>query len=142
MNRYTILAATFLVFGLTSPLAMHASALPAPAAQNPPDAAAGMPSTTEVASTLQQKLGLTDDQKNQIEPILADRRAKMTALRSDQSLGRFQRMRQTKQIMDDSDKKINAILTPDQQKQYAELEKQMREKARQRMQQGQGGGLN
>jgi periplasmic protein CpxP/Spy len=142
MNRHTILAATFFVFGLTSPLALHAFAPPEPAAQNPPDAAAGLPSTTDVANTLQQKLGLTDDQKNQIAPILADRRAKITALRNDQSLSRFQRMRQAKQVIGDSDKKINAFLTPDQQKQYAELEKQMRDQMRERMQHGQGGGLN
>ena len=138
MNHRTIIAAALLVFGLTAPLALHAAAVP----QDPPDqAAAGMPSPADVADTLQQKLGLSDDQKGQIEPILADRRSKIMALRNDQSMRRFQRMRQAKQVMDDSDRRINAILTPDQQKKYAELEKQMRDTMRQRMQQG-GGGLN
>ncbi|HEX7729868.1 MAG TPA: hypothetical protein VF392_12575 [Terracidiphilus sp.] len=136
MNRYTLLAATLFVFGLTAPLALHAQE---PAAQDPPAAAETPNSMIDV---LAQKLALSDDQKTQIEPILSDRRAKMSALRNDQSMRRYQRMRQAKQIMEESDKKINAILTPDQQKQYAELEKQMREKARQRIQQGQGGGLN
>jgi periplasmic protein CpxP/Spy len=133
MNRRTILAATLFVFGLAAQLALHAQEA---AAQDQP-AAAETP--TSMIDALAQKLALSDDQKTQIEPILNDRRAKMTVLRNDQSMRRYQRMRQAKQIMEESDKKINAILTPDQQKQYAELEKQMREKARQRMQQGQGG---
>ena len=88
---------------------------------------------------LTQKLALSDDQRNQIEPIITDRRAKLTALREDTSMHRFQRMRQAKKIVQDSDKKINAILNPDQQKKYAELEEQMRQKMRERMQQGQNG---
>jgi len=40
-------------------------------------------------------------------------------------------------ILEQSDQNINAILTPDQQKQYAALEKQMREELRVRIKQRQ-----
>lgn len=142
MNHRMLLSATLGAFCLAAPLSLHATAQPQPTAQNQSSALADLPSPADVADMMAQKLALTDDQKNQIEPILADRRAKMAALFNDSSLRRYQRMRQAKQIMDDSDKKINALLTPDQQKQYAELEKQMRDKMRERMQKGQGGGLN
>src|SRR5512146_1215486 len=79
-----------------------------------------MPSPDDVVQRLGEKLNLSDDQKAQIKPIIADRQQKMQALRSDTSLRRGQKGRQMKSIMEDSDKKINAILTADQQKQYAE----------------------
>ncbi len=44
-----------------------------------------------------------------------------------------------KAIFEESDKKIKAILTPDQQKQYAELEQQMKEQAKERRQNRRGG---
>lgn len=95
-------------------------------------AAAETPNGAITMAMLASKLSLTDDQKSQIAPIIADRRTQMKALRNDASLGRFQRRREAKQIMEESDKKINAILTPDQRKQYAELEKEMRERMKER----------
>jgi Spy/CpxP family protein refolding chaperone len=91
-----------------------------------------MPSADDVVQRLGQKLNLSDDQKAQIKPIIADRQQKMQAIRSDTSMRRDQKRPQMKSIMEDSDKKINAILTPDQQKQYAELEQQMRERRQNR----------
>jgi len=93
----------------------------------------------KVAAMLADKLSLSDDQKSQIEPIIADRQAQLRALRNDQSLRRLQRAREAKRIFKESDKKIGAILTPDQKKQYAALEKEMRERMKDRAQQGQAG---
>lgn len=98
-----------------------------------------MPSPDDVVQRLGQKLNLSDDQKAQIKPIIADRQQKMQALRSDTSLRRGQKGQQMKSIMEDSDKKINAILTPDQQKQYAQLEQQMKERRQSRRQNRNGG---
>ena len=84
-------------------------------------------------------MNLSDDQKAQIKPIIADRQQKMQALRSDTSLRRGQKGRQMKSIMEDSDKKINAILTADQQKQYAELKQQMKERRQARRRNNSGG---
>lgn len=98
-----------------------------------------MPSPDDVIQRLGQKLNLSDDQKAQIKPIIADRQQKMQALRSDTSLRRGQKGRQMKSVMEDSDKKINAILTPDQQKQYAELKQQMKERRQERRKNRSGG---
>lgn len=91
-------------------------------------------SPDDVVQRLGEKLNLSDDQKAQIKPIIADRQQKMEALRSNTSLRRGQKGRQMKSIMKDSDQKINAILTPDQQKQYAELKQQMKERRQERRQ--------
>jgi Spy/CpxP family protein refolding chaperone len=79
-------------------------------------------------------LNLTDSQKEQLKPIIQDRQEKMQALRSDTSLRRGQRARKMKGILEDSDKKIKAILTPDQQKLYEAMEQQMRERRKERRQ--------
>jgi Spy/CpxP family protein refolding chaperone len=84
------------------------------------------PSPEQVVNVLANKLALSDAQKNAITPIIADRQQKMKDLMSDSSPGR-QRGRQMRQIMSDSDAKINAILTPDQQQKYAQLEQERRE---------------
>jgi Spy/CpxP family protein refolding chaperone len=98
-----------------------------------------MRSPDEVVQKLGEKLNLTDDQKEQIKPIIADRQQKLQALRSDSSGRRRQKARQAKSILEDSDKKIKAILTPDQQKQYAEMEQQMKEQMKERRQARNGG---
>jgi Spy/CpxP family protein refolding chaperone len=97
-----------------------------------------MRSPDEVVQKLGEKLNLTEDQKQQIKPIIADRQQKLQALRSDTGRRR-QKAREAKSILEDSDKKIKAILTPDQQKQYAELEQQMKER-RQEQRQARNGG--
>jgi Spy/CpxP family protein refolding chaperone len=92
------------------------------------------PSPDQVVSMLASKLSLSDDQKNAITPIIADRQQKLKALMADASAPRRQRGQQARQIMSDSNAKINAILTPDQQTKYAQIEQQMREQMKQHMQ--------
>ena len=124
-------------------LGLAAASIPARAqdqdAQSQSTGARQMPSPDDVVQRLGEKLTLSDDQKAQIKPIIADRQQKMQALRSDTSLRRGQKGRQMKSILEDSDKKINAILTPDQQKQYAELQQQMKERRQARRQNKNGG---
>jgi Spy/CpxP family protein refolding chaperone len=83
------------------------------------------------------RLTLTDEQKEQLRPIIADRQQKLQDLRADTSMRPRQKLKKLENITAASDKKINAVLTPDQQKKYAEIEKQMREQAKERRQQGQ-----
>jgi len=45
----------------------------------------------------------------------------------------LKRRRELREIVSESDKQINALLTPEQQKQYAEIEKQLHEELKQRM---------
>lgn len=110
------------------------------AAQDTPSIAASTADASgpdKVVEMLATKLSLTSDQKTQIAPIIANRQEKLKALRDDTSMRRMQRARAAKKIFADSDKKINTILTPDQQRTYAALEQQMRDQMRERMQQTQ-----
>lgn len=88
----------------------------------------------EVVNNLAAKLNLTDDQKNQIRPMIADRQQRMAALRSDTSMRPMQKMRTMRDIFQDSDKKIKTVLNDQQRQQYIQLEQQMRDQIRQRMQ--------
>lgn len=97
-------------------------------------------SPDDVVEKMGEKLNLSDDQKAQIKPIIVDRQEKMKELRSDTSMRRRQKGRQMKSIFKDSDNKIKAILTPDQQKQYAEMEQQMKEQVKERRQSRGGDG--
>jgi Spy/CpxP family protein refolding chaperone len=97
-------------------------------------AAPTMPSSNEFIDIMVSKLSLSDDQKVQLAPIIASRQQRMKAILADTASRPMQRRRQAKEVMSDSDKKINAILSPDQQQKYAALEQQMREQFKQRMQ--------
>ena len=65
---------------------------------------------------LTKRLNLTPDQAAQIEPILADRQARMQALKpAEGSQPDFKAMRQQRRaIMEDTQAKLAGILTPDQ----------------------------
>ncbi len=97
--------------------------------------ASQLPAPDRVMKMMTAKLGLTDDQQAKIAPIIAERQQKVKALMADTSARPFQRQRQAKQIRESSDAKINAVLTPDQQKQYAALEEQMKEEMKERREQ-------
>ena len=110
---------------------------PAPAPQ-----AEGRLTPEKVVSMLDSKLALSDDQKNKITPIIADRQQRMRALHSDTSQRPMQRRRKAKEIMSDSDQKIKAVLTPEQQQKYSEMEQQMRDEAKERRQEQKGASPN
>ncbi|MGO4518520.1 hypothetical protein AB4Y89_22230 [Terriglobus sp. 2YAB30_2] len=88
----------------------------------------------EVVDMLAARLNLTEDQKTQIKPIIADRQQKLRDLREDSSSRPMQRMRKAKKIVEDSDKKIEPILNDQQKQQYAQIKEQMKQQARARMQ--------
>lgn len=69
-------------------------------------------------------LKLTEEQQAQIRPILEEETAKVNVLRADNSLSRVQRRAKLQEIRDESYDRINAVLTPEQQKQHDELRKQ------------------
>lgn len=99
-----------------------------------PAASMQPPSPDEVVDMLAARLNLSDDQKSQIKPIIADRRQQLMALRSDTSSRPLQKLRKMKSIFADSDKKIEADLNDQQKQQYIQMEQQMRERMRARMQ--------
>jgi periplasmic protein CpxP/Spy len=96
--------------------------------------AASPRSPEQVVQHLAEKLNLTEDQKTQITPIIADRQQKLSELRGDTSMRPMQRMRKAKSIFHDTDKKINAILNDQQRQQYAQIEQEMRQEMKQRKQ--------
>jgi protein CpxP len=70
---------------------------------------------------LSEKLNLTDEQKTAIKPILAAQAEDIKAIRQDSSLSDEQKQAKIQEIRDKSRGKINAILTPEQQKKFAEM---------------------
>ncbi|HTF71583.1 MAG TPA: hypothetical protein VK638_53840 [Edaphobacter sp.] len=106
-----------------------------------PTTTGGWPTPEEAVTRMSSKLNLTDDQKNKITPVIADRQTQMRALMADTSGRRMQKARKAKSIMSDSDKKIEAILTNDQKKIYAEMKEQMKEQLQARRQQNAGGNM-
>jgi Spy/CpxP family protein refolding chaperone len=97
--------------------------------------ASRLPAPDRVMQMMTAKLGLTEDQQAKIAPVIADRQQQVKALMADTSARPFQKQRKARQIRETSDAKINSVLTPDQQKQYAALEEQMKEEMKERREQ-------
>ena len=83
------------------------------------------PTADQRLQRMTQALNLTEDQQAKIKPILENEMTQMQSLRSDTSLSQDDRMAKMKQIRESSASQINPILTPDQQKQYAEMMSRM-----------------
>jgi hypothetical protein len=91
------------------------------------------PTVEEVVGKLDEKLSLSDDQKEKITPIIAERQEKMKALAAEPGRRR-KKAREMKSIYSESDEKIKSLLNDDQKQKYSEVERQMHDQARQRMQ--------
>jgi hypothetical protein len=63
-------------------------------------------------------------------PIIVERRQKIQEVRTTATSPRRQKMSQVRGIYEDSDKRINALLTAEQQKGYAALEQEMKSQQR------------
>jgi len=70
---------------------------------------------------LSEALSLTKDQEAKIKPILQDEAKKMQAVRDDTALSQADRRAKTREISDESTKKIQEVLTPEQKEKYAKL---------------------
>jgi len=146
--KSNFLSAACLAFVVTSgaPYAVGQQPTPPPANQpipseSVPTTAGGWPTPEETVTRMSSKLNLTDDQKARITPIIADRQTQMRALMADTSGRRLQKARKAKSIMSDSDKKIEAILTNDQKKTYAQMKEQTKEQLKARRQQNAGSNM-
>ena len=85
-----------------------------------------------------KRYNLSADQQTQLKPILASQQQQMQALRGDSSLSREDRMTKMQSIHADTKTKIEAVLNPDQKKQFEEDQQKMQERMQQRMQGGGG----
>ena len=79
---------------------------------------------------LSEKLNLTDAQKTDVNSILANEANEIKAVHKDGSLSDEQKQAKIKEIRDSSREKINAILTPEQQKKFAEMKSEAGNKNR------------
>jgi Spy/CpxP family protein refolding chaperone len=91
-------------------------------------------------SALKERLKLTDEQVAQIQPILESFREQMQEMRENSGGDREQMRSQMRSIMQERDKKIEAILTESQQKEYQKYIQERREEWGKRR--GQRGGRN
>lgn len=102
------------------------------------DKAGGQGNMSEVAAKLEKMsaaLQLTPKQKQQVRPILMDEAPKMKALKSDTSLGPMQKAMKMHQIGEDTNTKLQPILTAQQYQKW----QQIRDQERQQMMQQKGG---
>lgn len=82
---------------------------------------AGGPRPIEMIIEHRQDLGLTDDQVAKLKAVQEANRPQLQAIHDDKSLSREQRRDKVEAIMKDSKAKIEAILTPEQQKKLKEM---------------------
>jgi Spy/CpxP family protein refolding chaperone len=73
------------------------------------------------------ELNLTADQKTQVQSIMQDQMQQAKSIRQDSSLSEDQKEAKIKELHESAHSKINAVLTPDQQKKFAEIRKEHRE---------------
>jgi protein CpxP len=81
---------------------------------------------------LSKALNLTDDQKQQIRPILQDRQEKMQAIRSDTSLSREDKMSKMRSTFEETNTKIRAALNDEQKQKFDEIQQRRRERMQNR----------
>ncbi len=81
---------------------------------------------------LSKALNLTDDQKQQIRPILQDRQEKMQSVRSDTSLSREDRMNKMRSTFEETNSKIRAILNDEQKPKFDQMQQRRREQMQNR----------
>jgi Spy/CpxP family protein refolding chaperone len=86
---------------------------------------------------LTEKLNLTEDQQAKLKPILEDKSKQMKALRDDASLAPADKQAKMKELHESFSEKINAVLTPDQQTKWKQMEQEMMEKHKEMKGQGQ-----
>jgi Spy/CpxP family protein refolding chaperone len=90
----------------------------------------------DVLNVLAKHLSLTEDQKSKILPIIIERQRKIQEVWTSSTLFVRQKQGQVRGINEDSDRRINALLTGDQQKAYAALEQERKLQRRLRRAQG------
>jgi Spy/CpxP family protein refolding chaperone len=82
--------------------------------------------TTQQRDPVAEALNLTDDQQAKLQPIIREEMTQINAARNDSSLTQEQKQQKIDQIRQTEFPKIQAILTPEQQKKLAEMQEQAR----------------
>lgn len=119
-------ALTFLLAGTLAggSLAVAQAAQPStPDASQPPAATAPAhtPNPQRQAARIAKQLNLTADQTAKLEPILADRDQKITAVRANTSLAPKDARKQIRAIVENTRTQLSTVLTPDQLQQLKSM---------------------
>ena len=83
---------------------------------------------------LSKQLTLTEDQKNQILPILTERQNQMKSIHEDSSLSQQDRRAKMHSAREDSDAKIKAVLNDQQKQKFDEMQQARKERMEQHRQ--------
>jgi periplasmic protein CpxP/Spy len=144
-NVYTFAGLTFalvLAFSLTTAAQTSSteSKQQASPGKSPTDSAGNMhrDRVDERLKWLSQHLNLTEDQKKQLRPILASEFKQMRAVGEDASLTQEQKREKIKQIHEASRPQVQAILTPEQQQKFAQMQEEAKERRGEKKDKGQG----
>jgi Spy/CpxP family protein refolding chaperone len=84
-----------------------------------------------VADKLNQlalELGLTEQQKQQIVPIVKEEIPKLEALKKDTTLSKEKKIEQLREIGKTIDGKVTPLLNPEQQAKYKQMQEERRKK--------------
>jgi Spy/CpxP family protein refolding chaperone len=91
---------------------------------NPTETVTAGRSANDIVEVLAKHLSLTEDQKSKILPIVIERQRKIQEVWTSSTLFVRQKQVQVRGINKDSDRRINALLTGEQQKAYFALEQE------------------
>lgn len=81
-----------------------------------------------MTEALEKKLNLTADQKSKVYEINLDRAKKMEAMRRENEKKMAEKMEKRRDLTEESDKKLEKVLTADQLKSYREMQSNMHER--------------
>jgi Spy/CpxP family protein refolding chaperone len=131
------LLATGLTLGTAAAFAQQDSpAAPDASAQQPGNGGGRMGrmqmSPDERLAQMTKRYDLSADQQTQIKPILADTQQQMTALRSDSSMSREDKMSKMMSIREAANTKISAVLNDSQKQKFTEDQQKMQQRMQQR----------
>ena len=84
----------------------------------------------EKLQSLSQVLGLNQQQKSQLLPVLQAEAPKLEAIKSNPSLSKRDKRKEMKAIHDQADPQVKAILSPTQYEQWKSIRKDEIEKAK------------
>ncbi|MBD8874544.1 hypothetical protein [Rhodanobacter sp. DHB23] len=133
------LTACALAFGLlmAAPSGAVSAQDSSPSASEATAAPHRLPDPQKQAHRLAHKLGLDADQQSKLAAIFGNRQQQVSAVRADTTLSKHDRRAKLLAIHQDSESQIQALLTPTQQQQYAQLQQAMQAHRQAQQQSGQ-----
>ena len=135
-NKIAIIILTAIIFSCGAAFAAAASSKDSnsPAVKNKKSDSQGH--ADKFMQKLKEKLNLTDKQTAVLKPIITAEVKDIKAVRQNDSLSKEQKQSKISEIRDAANKKINAILTPEQQAKWTELKKNAEQRHQKRKHSG------